>query len=332
MRVAQHDRRQFLRAGLALAGAGLLAACGPASRPTDRTWRLGLFHVGQDHVPASLDPLLEELTQLGYRQGQNLAIDWRNLPNETAAVTAAREFVANGVDLIVAFENQTMRAVRDATSTIPVVFLHVDDPVANGWVQSLAHPGGNLTGFVGSPDLPDKRIEYFKLLVPSLQRLLILADPSDPVTPRVLPVARRAAAALGIEPIEREVTTAERLQAVFDDLRPGEVDGVFIASRNVQTNFTLPIVRLGHDRRLPVASHRKEFVAEGALFSYGPDQAETGRAGAHLIARILQGAKPANLPVEQRDHLELVINRRTAQTLGLAIPQSVVAQANAIVE
>jgi putative tryptophan/tyrosine transport system substrate-binding protein len=283
-------------------------------------------------VPASLDPLLEELAQLGYRQDQNLTVDWRNLPNETAAMTAAREFVANRVDLIVAFENQTMRAVRDATSTIPVVFLHVDDPVANGWVQSLAHPGGNLTGFVGAPDLPDKRIEYFKSLVPSLRRLLILSDPSDPITPRVLPVARKATAALGIEPIEREVTTAESLQALFDDLRPGEVDGIFIASRNVQTNFTLPIIRLGLERRLPVASHRKEFVADGALFSYGPDQAATGRAGARQIAKILEGAKPADLPVERRDPLELVINRTTAQTLGLAIPQSVFAEANAIVE
>lgn len=335
MHVAERGRRRVLRVGLGLAGAGLLAACGLtpiAPRPTARVWRLGLFHVGQDHVPASLDPLLDELAQLGYRAEQNLIADWRNLANETAAQTTAREFIGNRADLIVAFENQTMRAVRDATSTVPVVFLHVDDPVANGWIQSLAHPGGNLTGFVGSPDLPDKRIEYFKLLVPSLRRLLILLDPGDPVTPRVLPVARKATAALGIEPVEREVTSPESLQTVFDDLRPGEVDGVFIASRNVQTNYTLPIVRLGLERRLPVASHRKEFVAEGALFSYGPDQAATGRAGAHLIARILEGAKPADLPVEQRDHLELVINRKTAQALGLMIPQPVLAQATEIVE
>jgi putative ABC transport system substrate-binding protein len=332
----RHCRRRFLRGALALAGAGVLAACGalpPAtSDPAARVRRLGLFHVGTDHVPASLDPLLEELGRLGYRQDQNLAADWRNLPNETAAETAAREFVANSVDLIVAFENQTMRAVRNATSTIPVVFLHVDDPVANGWIQSLAHPGGNLTGFVGAPDLPDKRIEYFKTLVPTLRKLLILSDPGDPVTPRVLPVARKATAALGIEAVEREVTTPESLQEVFADLRPGDADGVFIASRNVQTNFTLPIIRLGQERRLPVASHRKEFVADGALFSYGPDQAETGRAGAHLVARILEGAKPADLPVEQRDAIELVVNLTTARSLGLTIPQSVLVQASQVVE
>jgi putative ABC transport system substrate-binding protein len=145
-------------------------------------------------------------------------------------------------------------------------------------------------------------------------------------------VARKATAALGIEAVEREVTTPESLQEVFADLRPGDADGVFIASRNVQTNFTLPIIRLGQERRLPVASHRKEFVADGALFSYGPDQAETGRAGAHLVARILEGAKPADLPVEQRDAIELVVNLTTARSLGLTIPQSVLVQASQVVE
>lgn len=336
MYVSRHHRRRFLQGGLALAGIGLLAGCAlppnwSTSEPV-RIWRLGLFHVGLDHVPASLDPLLEELDRLGYTQDRNLVVDWQNLPNEPAAMTAARQFVNSGVDLIVAFENQTMRAVRVATSTIPVVFLHVDDPVANGWVESMARPGGNLTGFVGSPDLPDKRIEYFKALVPSLRRLLVLSDPGDPVTPRTLPVARRAASVLGIELVEREGNTLEQLEQVFHDLRPDEVDGVFLASRNIQTNFTLPIVRLGLERRLPVASHRKEFVAEGALFSYGPDQATTGRAGAHLISRILVGASPADLPVEQRDVLELVVNIKTAQRFGLSVPQSVLVQATEIVE
>src|SRR3954454_17956397 len=183
------SRRRFLQGVLALAGLGLVSACGLpplASETTTKRWRLGLFHVGLDHVPASLDPLREELAQLGYVEGQDLELDWRNLESEAAAQTMAREFVKEKADLIVAFENQTMRAAKGSTSEIPVVFLHVDHPVANGWVASLARPGGNMTGFVGQPDLPDKRIEYFKVLVPSLRRLLIVLDPGDPVTPRVL--------------------------------------------------------------------------------------------------------------------------------------------------
>jgi putative ABC transport system substrate-binding protein len=207
----------------------------------------------------------------------------------------------------------------------------VDDPVANGWVPNVARPGGNMTGFVGSPDLPDKRIEYFKVLVPSIRTLLILSDPGDPVTPRVLPVARKAAASLGITLEEREVTDQESLERVFRELRPGEVDGVFAASRNIQTNFTRQIIRLALERGVPVTSHRKEFVSDGALFSYGPDQAATGRAGAHLASRILDGARPGDLPVEQMDTLELVVNLKTAQTLGLTIPHEALAQANQVI-
>jgi putative ABC transport system substrate-binding protein len=293
---------------------------------------MGLYHVGQDHVPASLEPLREELHRLGYQEGANLELDWRNLANEADAHAAASDFVRNRVDLVVAFENQTMRATRAATSETPVVFLHVDDPVANGWIESLAHPGGNLTGFVGSPDLPEKRIEYFKALVPALQRLLVLADPADPTTPRVMPAARKAVATLGVEAVERDVTTHEDLDRVFGELQEGEVDGVILASRSVQTNLTLATIRLGAERRLPVASHRKEFVAQGALFSYGPDQATTGRAAARLIDKILTGARPADLPVEQMDILELVVNIRTAQAIGINLPRPVIAQADAVIQ
>jgi putative ABC transport system substrate-binding protein len=333
--VRRTRRRAILKAGLGLAGWTVLTGCGlPASFTLSRpkVWQIGLYHVGQDHVPASLETLRDELANLGYLEGTNLKLDWRNLANETDAQVTAREFVSNGVDLIVAFENQTMRASRDATSEIPVVFLHVDDPVANGWIESLAHPGGNLTGFVGAPDLPDKRIEYFKLLAPSLQRLLVLADPGDPTTPRVIPVARKAMAALGIESVERDVRSQEDLDRAFVDLQPGEADGVFLASRSVQTNFTTAAIRWCTEKRLPLASHRKEFVEHGALFSYGPDQATTGRVGARLIDKILKGARPATLPVERMDVIELVINLGVARQLGLTIPQAVVTQADSIVQ
>jgi len=333
--VRRHHRRALLKGGLALAGLGLLSGCeaavpfGPWRR---KVWRLGLYHVGQDHVPASLDPLREELSHLGYDEGKNLQLDWRNLANEPEALIVAKEFVRNRVDLIVAFENQTMRASREATSEVPVVFLHVDDPVANGWIESLARPGGNLTGFVGSPDLPDKRIEYFKALVPRLRRLLVLVDPGDPTTPRIIPTARKAMAALGIESVERDVSSQDELDRAFAELGPGDVDGVFLASRSVQTNFTMAAIRWSAEKRLPMASHRKEFVEHGALFSYGPDQATTGRAGARLIDKILKGASPATLPTERMDVLELVINLGVAGQLGLVIPQAVVGQADGIIQ
>jgi putative tryptophan/tyrosine transport system substrate-binding protein len=139
-----------------------------------KIWRIGLFHVGLDHVPPSLDGLRDGLRALDYDEGKNIHFDWRNLPDEDAARTTAQAFVRDRVDLIVAFENQTVRAIRAITTDIPVVMLHVTDPVANGFVKSLARPGGNITGFAGLADSPAKEMEIFKEIVPKLRRPLVL--------------------------------------------------------------------------------------------------------------------------------------------------------------
>ena len=137
-------------------------------------WRMGLFHVGPDHVPPSLDGLRDGLKALGYEEGKNIHFDWRNLIDENAARTTAQAFVRDRVDLIVAFENQSVRAIHAITTQIPVVMLHVPDPVADGFVRSLAHPGGNITGFAGLGNAPAKELEIFKEVVPQLRRPLVL--------------------------------------------------------------------------------------------------------------------------------------------------------------
>jgi len=331
-------RRQFVRTmtglGLSAAGASLLAGCSvlaPPEKPSARVFRLGVFHVGTDHVPPSLQTLRERLASLGYEEQNNLELDWRNLPDEEAALATAQEFVRNRVDLIVAFENQTARAAKAATTEIPVVFLHVEDPVVNGWVQTYARPGGNLTGFVGQPDLPDKRVEFFKETVPELHTLLVLTDPQDPSTRRVLMTVHRTAGALNVGLLEREATDQADLERVFGGLRPGDADGVFIASQTLLVKHQALILRLSLEKRMPLMSQRREWVEQGALVSYGPNLARTGRAAAdHYIDKILKGARPADLPVEQADSLELTINLKTARALGLAIPQSVLAQATEV--
>jgi putative ABC transport system substrate-binding protein len=155
------------------------------AQQTKKVWRIGLFHVGLDHVPGSFERLREGLRALGYEEGKNIHFDWRNLPDDEAARVTAKEFVQSQVDLIVAFENQTIRAAKAVVSEIPVVFLHATDPVADGYVKSLARPGGNMTGFVGLRDLPDKQMELFKEIVPRLHRVLILIDSGDPATERI---------------------------------------------------------------------------------------------------------------------------------------------------
>jgi putative ABC transport system substrate-binding protein len=311
----------------------LAAPLAAEAQQPGKVWRIGLFHVGLDHVPPSLTPLREGLKALGYEEGKNLQLDWRNLPDEDAARETAKEFVRNRVDLIVAFENQTTRASKAATSGIPVVFLHVDDPVANGFVKSLARPGGNLTGFVTYTVLLSKQVELFRELVPRLRRVLVLIDPEDPSTPRDLAEIRKAAGMLKLQLVEREAANRADIERVFTAVKRGDVDGVFVGSGRLRAKFSSLVIRLASEKRLPIPSHRKEWVEQGALFSYATDLASIGRtAAAQYVDKILKGAKPADLPVEQPTKFELVINLKTAKALGLKIPQSLLVRADEIIQ
>jgi ABC-type uncharacterized transport system substrate-binding protein len=319
-------------AALALAIVALSVGCGgsPSTPPRAKVWRIGLFHVGLDHVPASLASLENGLRSLGYEPGKNVEFDWRNLPNEEAARATAVQFVRSHVDLIVAFENQTARAAKAATSKVPVVFLHVIDPVRDGLVESLSHPGGNLTGLVGYGDLATKQLQTFKDVDPSLRRVMALADPSDPVSPRLLHEVNAAASTLKIEPVEREVSTKADIERVFGSAETGRVDGVFVASQNLQTKFSSLMVHLALERHLPFLSHWSKWAKEGALVSFGPDFTAVGEAGARYVDEIIRGAKPAQLPVEQMSWLQFAINLKTARTLGLSVPASMLELADVV--
>ncbi len=285
------------------------------AQPPKKVWRIGLFHVGLDHVPPSLDGLREGLKALGDEEGKNIYLDWRNLPDEAAAHETAKAFVRDHVDLIVAFENQTVRAAKAATAEIPIVFLHADDPVAAGFVQSLAHPGSNLTGLESFFfALPDKKLDLFTQLVPDLRRVLVLQDPADPLTPSMLAELRKASAVLNLQLMEQAVTAQADIERVFGALQRGDVDGVYVLSPNLQVKFSALVIRLATEHGLPVPGYRKDWVEQGALFSYAPDNRADGRAAATYIDKILKGAKPSDLPVQRAMRLELVMNLKTAQT------------------
>jgi putative ABC transport system substrate-binding protein len=342
-------RRRVLQGGLSVAGLVLLAGCGipasPWAQPA-QVFRLGLFHVGLDHVPPSVDGLREGLKALGYdvgsvpaplvstvMEGTNIRLDWRNLPDEATARETAKTFVRDRVDLIVAFESQCVRAAKAATSEIPVVFLHVTDPVAEGFAKSLADPGGNLTGFGEFfADVLAKRMEVFKELVPGLGSLLVLIDPQDRAMPQQVAEVRKAANTLRLEVVEREVTRQNDVERVFRSLQPGEVQGVLVASSSLVTKFPSLVLRLAAEQRLPVPGHRKEWAEEGALFSYGANFRAVGQDAATYVDKILRGARPADLPVEQVTRLELVINLKTAKALDLTIPPSVLQQATEVIQ
>jgi putative ABC transport system substrate-binding protein len=311
-----------------------LTVCGARAeaQQAKKVWRIGLFHVGLDHVPPSLEPLRQELKKLGYEEGKNIQLDWRNLPDEDAANATAKEFVLNRVDLIVAFENQTARATKAATSEIPVVLVHGEDAVAEGFGKSMSHPGGNMTGFLGVGDVPGKRIELFKDVVPRLRRLLVLADPKDPAAERSLAELRAAAKSLKVLLVERGATTQADVERVFGSLKQGDVDGIFVLSQSLNLKFSSLMVRLSSEKRLPFVGYRREWVEQGALFSYAHDLASVGPPAARYIDRILKGAKPADLPFQEASHFDFVINLKTAKQIGVTIPPNVLARADKVIK
>ncbi|HEY7317915.1 MAG TPA: ABC transporter substrate-binding protein [Candidatus Binatia bacterium] len=310
----------------------LFAVCMPAeAQQQKKVWQLGVFHVGLDHVPGSFQRLKEGLKARGYEEGKNIQLDWRNLPDDEAARKTAEEFVRSKVDIIVAFENQTIRAAKAATSEIPVVFLHATDPVVDGYVQSLARPGGNMTGFVGLRELPDKQMELFKEIVPRLHRLLVLVDYDDPTTERLLTEVKKVSSFLKVQVIEQRVSDAPDIERIFGSIKRGNVDGVFIVSPNLQQKFTALTLRLATEKQLPMAVHVKGWVEKGGLFSYGHDPFSVGTEAAVYVDKILKGIKPADLPVQQPTKFELVINLKTANQIGLTIPPNVLARADRVI-
>jgi putative tryptophan/tyrosine transport system substrate-binding protein len=307
-----------------------------SSAAAESVRRVGLMHVGTDHVPPALKPLKARLAELGWTQGKNIELVFRNLEPEQAEGQAG-EFVRERVDVIVSFEDQSIDAAKAATAKmrgrrIPVVFLHPSDPLADGLAKSFSRPGGNLTGVFGPRDVVAKQLEVYQALVPRLRRVLTLVDPTDPRTERTLKEYQSAAAQLQ-RPLEldiREASTAADLKRVFGSLRPGEVDGAFLLSNNLRQNHSALSIKLADRERLPIQGSRKEWVEQGALFSYGIDLAPLGRAGARYIDRILRGVSPADLPVDDIRTIEFAINLKTASKLGIRLPQELVIRADEV--
>lgn len=292
-----------------------------------------MFHVGLDHVPSSVPGFREGLKALGYEEGKNLHIDWHKLPDETAAHATAQAFVREGVDLIVALENQTIRAAQAATKEIPVVMLHAFDPIGNEFVQSLSRPGGNLTGQAAfsSEGWYAKRLELFKGLVPTLRQVLILVDPNDPLTPRLLPELQQSGTALKLQINVGRASTRAEIEELFRALSPGEVNSIFTASNNLETNFPSLILRLAIAQGLPMPVPLTKWVDEGGLFYYGINYRATGRAAARQVDKLFKGTSPKALPVEQPATFDLVVNLKTAKELGITIPPTVLYQATKVI-
>ena len=273
----------------------------------------------------------QKLKDLGYEDGKNLRFDFRNQKDEGTARIAASDLIREGVDLIVAIENQALRAAVAARANTTILFLHILDPVGGGFVQSLSRPGGKITGFA-SPELVAKRLELFKAAHPNLRRVLSLMDPQDPGTGAPLAAARLAAQKLGLVLVERNVSTKAATKRVYDALGKREVDGVLVVSSSLRTKFSSALIRMTNERRLPIIGHRRKWVERGALLSYGNDFAAVGRAAATYVDKLLKGADPANMPVDERSGILLILNLKIAKALGITFPPSILLRADNVIE
>ncbi|MGH7304368.1 MAG: ABC transporter substrate-binding protein [Candidatus Rokuibacteriota bacterium] len=322
------DRRTFIACACTLLGRPLAVEAQPQQAP--RNWRIGIL------APYALgDPVSKELAQalgdMGYVDGRNGNIEWRSAEGRTERFPSlAEQLVKLQVGAILAIGDLAIRAARQATATLPIV-AGSDDLVAEGHVVSLARPGGNVTGVsILAAELNAKRLEVLKAAVPKASRIAALWDPATGASH--LETLRAMARGLSVELSIQQVRRADDLSHAFQVARAWHAGAVNILASPLIWSLRQLVIDQAARTRLPAIYQWSEAVREGGLLSYGPTRAEVFRALAAKIDRVLTGAKPSELPIEQPTKFELVINLKTAKTLGLTIPPSLLTQADQVIK
>jgi putative tryptophan/tyrosine transport system substrate-binding protein len=301
-----------------------------ASAQQPKIYRLG--YLAPALIKHLKDALFGALRDLGYVEGQNLKIEYRYGAGEALDALAA-ELVELKPDVIVTVATPQALAVKRATTAIPVVMATAGDPVRLGVVASLAMPGGNVTGVtLYGTELNAKRIELFREAIPSIKRLAFLANAKNPYGKFLWEEAEPAARALGLEPVLYQVQELGDLPATFAEVGRKQADGLVVLSDALFNNARRQIIALAAERHLPAMYEGREFVEDGGLISYGPDIVEMTRRSAAFVDKILKGAKAADLPIEQPTRFELVINAKSAKSLGLTLPPILLARADEVIE
>jgi putative ABC transport system substrate-binding protein len=276
---------------------------------------------------------VQRLRELDWIEGRNVAIEYRWMEgrNERAAEIAA-EFVRLRVNVIVVQGTAAVVRARQATSVIPIVFALAGDPVGSGLVESLARPGGNVTGLSGQQaDLAAKRLELLRDVVPSLRRLAIIANIGNPYAVLELGQVQEAARALDLEAATPEIRRAEDVAPTFKALK-GRTDALYVINDPLINTNRVRVITLALGARLPTMHGSRDHVEAGGLMSYGPNYPHLFRRAGDYVDKILRGAKPGDLPVEQPTKFELIVNVITATALGLEVPPSLLARADEVIE
>jgi len=285
-------------------------------------------------ISARLEAFRQGLRELGYVEGKNIVIEYRYAEGKLDRLSAlAAELVRLGVDVIVLAGPASIRPAKEATSTIPIVMANDADPVGSGVVASLARPGGNITGLSNlAPEISGKRLELLKEIVPRLSRLAILGTSTTSGTAQVLEEMEPAAVVFKVQLQYLNVLSPKDIETVFREARKGRADAVLVLQGGVFNSQRKQIVDLAVRSRLPAIYHAREWVEDGGLMSYGVSVTDLYRRAATFVDKILKGAKPADLPVEQPTKFEFIINLKAAKQIGLTIPPELVARANRLIK
>jgi putative ABC transport system substrate-binding protein len=326
-------RREFLTC-LGAAATWPLAA--RAQQPAGRVYRVGYFAITSRERALHLTKAFEDgLRSLGYRVGENVVVEYRFADGDMGRLSAlAADLVGSGVDVIVAGNNVNIIAAMQATTTIPIVMASSADPVGAGLVASLARPGGNLTGIAQDTggEQHAKRVELLKEALPNLSRVGILWNPDFAPNPARLLSMREAAPALGLTLVPVEARGLEALEQAFATMARERAQVLVVLSDGVLFNCRGQIGVMAVRDRLPTIAAAREYAESGLLLTYGVDLRDAFRRSASFVDKILKGANPADLPVEQPTRFELVLNLKTANALGINVPPTLLARADEVIE
>ena len=326
------NRRDTALVILALAAAPLASD----AQQQGKIWRIGFL--GPRRRPASLEgDFLSEfprgMRELGYVEGKNLVIEWRFADGQSARLPAlAEELVRMNVDLLLATTSQAIKALQNATRTIPIVMANAGDPVASGFVASLARPGGNITGLANLlSEIIPKLLDLLLGMVPAISRVAYLVNPVNPALVTGGNNLNSAAQSFGVSVFRVEARTAQEIDSAFPQMLRDRVDAVIVPGDALFFEHFRRIAELSIKNRMSSVSSLRQYAEVGGLASYGPDPAEQLRRAATYVDKIFKGAKPGDLPIEQSANFELLVNGTTARALGLTIPQSVLLRAAKVI-
>ncbi len=308
-------------------------AVAPAQQPK-KVPRIGfLSGLYPDAVPAWLEAFRQGLRELGYVEGKNIVIEWRfaeEKPDRERAFAA--ELVGLKVDVIVTSGSGATRAAKEATSTIPIVMAKDPDPVGNGFVASLARPGGNITGLSNlGPELSGKRLELLKEVVPRVKRVAVFGTSTFPGNAQLLREVELAAGVLKVKLQYLDVLDPKDIQTAFREARKGRAQAVLVLAGPVFTSQRTQLAELAVKSRLPAIYYATEFVEDGGLMTYGANRADLARRAATYVDKILKGRTPADLPAEQPMKFQFIVNLKAAKQIGLTIPPNVLVRADRVI-